>query len=129
MSDIFVYWFLVTLVAWFSFRFFRLAHLALQNVNKDYIIFLYFCNFVAKSDKKPKTKYGINSRIGVRFDEHVKKLRNKCPRFWRIFWVHSLHKLCDGLQKVSSFRRIAVTMSKIILYKSCSELSRFIQQN
>ena len=26
---------LVTLVAWFSFRFFRLAHLALQNVNKD----------------------------------------------------------------------------------------------
>ena len=28
--------------------FFRLAHLALQNVNKDYTIFLYFRNFIAK---------------------------------------------------------------------------------
>ena len=29
--------------------------LALKNVNKDYLIFSYFCNFVAKSDQKPKT--------------------------------------------------------------------------
>ena len=29
----------------FSSVFFRLAHLALQNVNKDYVIFSYFCNF------------------------------------------------------------------------------------
>jgi len=35
-------------------------HLALQNVNKDYVIFLYFRNFVAKSDQKPKTKNGMN---------------------------------------------------------------------
>ena len=34
--------------------FFRLAHLALQNVNKDYIIFLYFRNFITKSDQKPE---------------------------------------------------------------------------
>ena len=34
--------------------FFCLAHLALQNVNKDYVIFLYFRNFVAKSDQKRK---------------------------------------------------------------------------
>ena len=40
--------------------FFCLVHLALQNVNKDYIIFLYFHNFVAKSDQKPKTKNGMN---------------------------------------------------------------------
>ena len=33
---------------------FRLAHLALQNVKKDYVIFSYFCNLVAKSDQKPK---------------------------------------------------------------------------
>ena len=46
-----VFGILVTLVA---FRFFRLAHLALQNVNKDYVIFWYFPNFVAKSDQKPK---------------------------------------------------------------------------
>jgi hypothetical protein len=31
--------------------FFRLAHLALQNVNKD----SYFHSFIAKSDQKPKT--------------------------------------------------------------------------
>ena len=42
---------LVTLVCDFLSVFFHLAHLALQNVNKDYVIFLYFCNFVAKSDQ------------------------------------------------------------------------------
>ena len=35
-----------------------LAHLALQNVNKDYAIFLYFPNY--KSDQKPKTENGMN---------------------------------------------------------------------
>ena len=55
-----VFGILVTLVAWFSFRFFRLAHLALQNVKKDCAICSYFCNFVAKSDQKPKTKNGMN---------------------------------------------------------------------
>ena len=50
-----VFGIVVTLVAWFSFRFFfRLSHLALQNVNKDHVIFLYFCNFAAKSDQKTK---------------------------------------------------------------------------
>ena len=51
----------VTLVAWFSFLFFLLAHLALQNVNKDYVIFSYFYNFVAKSDQKPKN--GMNKTL------------------------------------------------------------------
>ena len=51
---------LVTLVGLFSFCFFfRLAHLALQNVNKDYVIFSNFRNFFAKSDQKPKTKNGM----------------------------------------------------------------------
>ena len=44
----------------FFLVFFRLAHLALQNVNKDYGIFSYFRNFVGKSDQKPKTKNGMN---------------------------------------------------------------------
>ena len=43
--------------------FFRLAHLALQNVNKDYVIFLYFRNFVAKSDQKPKRKNNGHKKI------------------------------------------------------------------
>jgi len=43
--------------------FFRLAHFALQNVIKDYIIFSYFRNFVAKSDQKPKTKNGTNETL------------------------------------------------------------------
>ena len=46
-----------------SVFFFCLAHLALQNVNKDYIIFSYFRNFVAKSDQKLKTKNGINETL------------------------------------------------------------------
>jgi hypothetical protein len=32
----------------------------LQNVIKDYIIFSYFRNFVAKTDQKPKTKNEMN---------------------------------------------------------------------
>ena len=42
------------LVAWFSLRFFRLAHLVLQNINKDYIIFSYF------HDQKTKMKNGVS---------------------------------------------------------------------
>jgi hypothetical protein len=40
--------------------FFCLAHLAFQNVNKDYVIFSYFRNFIAKSDQKQKTENGMN---------------------------------------------------------------------
>jgi len=40
-----------------------LTYLALQNVNKDYVIFLFHCNLVAKSDQIPKTKNGINQTI------------------------------------------------------------------
>ena len=54
-----VFGILVTLVAWFSFLFF---HLALQNVNKDYVIFLYFCNFVAKVTKNQKPKNEMNKK-------------------------------------------------------------------
>ena len=52
-SHIFGFWFFGILVTFFPL-FFRLAHLALQNVTKDYVIFSYFCNFVAQSDQKPK---------------------------------------------------------------------------
>ena len=63
-SHIFVFWFLVTLVAWFSFRF--SPRLALQNVNKDYGIFLYSPNFAAKSDQKQKkTKMGWTKHISL----------------------------------------------------------------
>jgi hypothetical protein len=55
-----VFGILVTLV---SFGFFGLAHLALQNVNKDYVIFLYFRNFVAKCDQKPKMKNWMNETL------------------------------------------------------------------
>ena len=62
-SYIFVFWFLV----FWSLQlrdvlnvFFHLAHLALQNVYKDFLIFSYFCNFVTKRDKKLQTKNGMN---------------------------------------------------------------------
>jgi len=44
--------------------FFRLVHLALQNVNKGYLIFSFFRNIIAKSDQKPKTKNGMNETHG-----------------------------------------------------------------
>ena len=49
----------ISCVIFFPF-FFRLTHLALQNINKDYVILSYYRNFVAKSDRKPKTKNGMN---------------------------------------------------------------------
>ena len=55
--------------------FFCLVHLALQNINKDYVIFSYFCNFIAKSDQKPKTKNGMNETI----KEHIQFLYPICP--------------------------------------------------
>jgi hypothetical protein len=56
-----VFWYFghFSCVIFFSF-FFRLAYLALQNVNKDYVIFSYFHNFVGKSDQKPTTLNGMN---------------------------------------------------------------------
>ena len=70
-------WFLILL--WFIFPYFsllvfgilRLEHLVLQNVNKDYIKFLYFRNFATKSDQKPKNgmnkvkKYKLCSKLIV----------------------------------------------------------------
>ena len=89
---------LVTLVAWFSFHFFRLAHLASQNLNKDYVIFLYFHNFVAKSDQKPKTKSGMNERIN-----NIKAQRNCQFVIWQNFWLTTfitlIQKFC-GRQKI-----------------------------
>ena len=45
--------------------FFHLALQALQNANKHYVIFSYFCNFIAKGDKKPKTKNGKNETLVI----------------------------------------------------------------
>ena len=65
----------VTLVAWISFRVFRLAHLALQNLNKEYVIFSYFRNFIAKSVQKPKMTF-------TGFSQH-----NKILKWKRYFWI------------------------------------------
>ena len=69
-----VFGILVTLVAWFSFHFFSVLPI-LQNVNKDYVIFLYFLNFVAKSDQKPNTKNGMN-KTNVTTKNFVKHLHH-----------------------------------------------------
>ena len=72
--------------------FFHLAHLALENVNKDYVIFSYFHNFVAKSDQKPKTKNGMNE-TQMRFIQN--KMKNKCE-FKLALNVHVLHHLSSS---------------------------------
>jgi hypothetical protein len=62
-SHIFVFWFLVFWSLWlrdFLSVFFGLAHLALQNVNKDYVI---ICIFVTQSPKVNKNK---------KWDERIK---------------------------------------------------------
>ena len=51
---------------------FRLK-LDLQNVNKDYVIFSYFHNFVTKSNQKPKTKNEMNEQI---FLDHCQVLND-----------------------------------------------------
>ena len=51
-----------------------LAHLAWQNLDKDYVIFLYFRNFVAKSDQKPKTKFWMNETYDL-----TRKKYSPCP--------------------------------------------------
>ena len=61
-----VFGIVVALVAWFSFRISCLTHLALQNENKDYIIFLYFHSFLARSDQTPNlawTKHKLATKI------------------------------------------------------------------
>ena len=53
----------VSFIPYFRLLVFGLSHLALQNVNKDYTIFSYFRNFIAKSAKKQKTKNEMNETI------------------------------------------------------------------
>ena len=66
---LFVFGILVILDAWFYFRFFLSSPFCLANVNKDYLIFLYSYNSVAKSDQKQKIgwrKYSLEkSQFGV----------------------------------------------------------------
>ena len=59
--------------------FFHLAHLALQNVNKDYVKFSYFSNVIAKSDQKPKTKNVMNKTKNNKLYFYLALL------FW--FWI------------------------------------------
>ena len=54
---------LFTLIAWFSFRSFLSCPSCLAKCKKEYVIFSYFRNFVAKSDQKPKTKTGMNKTL------------------------------------------------------------------
>ena len=56
ITSFFFFFCLLTCMIFFTL-YFRLARLALQNVNKDYVIFLYFCNIVTKNDKKRKREW------------------------------------------------------------------------
>ena len=105
-----VFGILVTLVAWFFFSFFRLAHLALQNVNKDYIIFSYFRNFVAKSDQKPKTKNGMNETFICR-SMYIRNLKSRQHMYRRhlplqIFELIVMSETAMMIKRLSSFKLI-----------------------
>ena len=73
--------------------FFRLAHLALQNVNKDYVIFLYFRNFIGKSDQNPKTKKRMNeTKVKMQtllfffLQTALDEIFKFCPKIMRFFF-------------------------------------------
>jgi len=63
----------------FFLFFFRLAHLALQYVIKDYVIFSNFHYLVAKSDQKPKTKNGMKTTNITFLDDEqlIQKVRER----------------------------------------------------
>ena len=73
-----------------------LSGFALQNVNKDYVIFPYFRNCVAISDQTQKTKNGMNKtkkiilwiqiRLQIGFDQIVSCIQS------RVFW-HAIYTL------------------------------------
>ena len=58
------------------FPFFPLAHLALQNVNKDYIIFLFFATLLPKVTKKDKQKMGwLGTARALKDQDRIEKER------------------------------------------------------
>ena len=106
-----VFGILVTLVACFVSVFFHLGHLALRYVNKDYVIFSYLCNLVAKSDQNQKTKNGMNETLMVEniFWTHKnvflppppsKSKNKKVTSFYHIspcIYARACHFFCDRL--------------------------------
>ena len=108
---------LVTLVAWFSFRvFFRLAHLALQNVNKDYVIFSNFRNFVAKSDQKTKTKNGMNETYENK--DYLSTMGTETiKRFFRLNWTNN--RMVNSFMLQNGFFWISFKFFAYITHKGC----------
>ena len=76
-----VFGILVTLVAWLSFCFFCLAHLALQNVNKDFCIFLTSTPKVTKN----KNEKWDERNISQKFAYKMKRLYNLVSCFFFSF--------------------------------------------
>ena len=99
---LFDFWYFGHFICMIFFPFFLLAlhfalHLALQNVNKDYVIFSYFCNFVAKSDQKPKAKNEINITKSIKPGKSmflsVVQSKNNLIERWSITQIYALLKL------------------------------------
>ena len=69
---------------------FRLSRLALQNVKKDYIIFSYFRNFVAKSDQKTKEKWDEQNTIVFALS-----LSSTAKYYCLLMYIQSIHILSN----------------------------------
>ena len=70
----------------FFLVFFRLANLALHNVNKDCVIFSYFHKFVAKSDQKPKTKNEMNETLIAKNGDYQTQTGPSVHGSWLFIW-------------------------------------------
>ena len=76
-SHIFVFWYFGHFICMIFFPvFIPLAHLALQNVNKDYIIFLFFATLLPKVTKKDKQKMGwLGTARALKDQDRIEKER------------------------------------------------------
>ena len=125
---------LVTLVAWYSFPFFRLAHLALQNVNKDYIIFSYFHNFVTKSDQKPRTKNGMSETFDYKINANIqqsdvsqKKIEIICWNFYHLLFLAIASQL-GAIDKLTSRNSMPIANPKFFVNLSTKSGFSFLTQ-
>ena len=65
--------------------FFHLAHLALQNLNKDYIIFSNFCDFVVKTQNE-KWDELLTERLNLNFQDYF-PAKNCLDFFWKLLLI------------------------------------------
>ena len=77
----------------------HLAHIALQNANKDYLIFSYFCYFIAKSNHKSKNEKWDERKINMHFN-----LWSRWTKYYEVKETQRACATCQFLNDIQSGR-------------------------